>query len=253
MLITEKRKAEWITAKKAAIQFVISLKSYLVYPFCQTQSNATKMYFSKIYDGTRIDDYIFDGNDHAYLKKINHFFQSEDNLNTASYKYIYDCGCGNCSFLSYLSQKGVNYEQYIGIDFARSPLLIDENIQIIQSDIDKYTGFDQSDSHKLVVLCNVICYLPTAKFESLLKRIQTKNTSVLIIDPVPSVFWDATFDHVRLYYRDKRKVDGIMKKNGFNCKKTSTDYLFKFFGIYSFPLSYGSLYEYMKGDDDMKP
>lgn len=233
-----RNKAKWVGNKRRIIrQYMASLKSYMIYPFSVRYVNATKEFFQAIYNRTKVDDLIFDGNETLYLEKANCFFTKQ-----TKYDIIYDCGCGKGSFLKFATTIGLLFDHYIGIDFAIDTPRKYSNISFEKTDILTYR-FQYDDKCRLVVLCNTACYLSDNALNNLLHVLSKKNTTILIVDPVPGLFWDATFDHVELYYRSIKKMSEVMGKAGFSCVGCSVDYLIQLGAFYGLPLSYACLFE----------
>lgn len=244
--LTIKSKANWISKRKFFSQIIISLKSYLVYPFVKKKPEATKKFFSKIYSGIKTDDYIFDSNNELYLEKSSQMFSLLANLINNHIDIVYDCGCGYGSLLKKLNKTQITYDQYIGIDFAQEFIPINKKAQIIKADFCDFHFCDDSKKVKLLVFSNTLCYVSNSQFEKLLERIPNKNTFLLVIEPVPGLFWDATFDNVKLHYRSNKKMQSVFKSREFKCIKTNIDYLIQFGNRYFVPLSYCSLYSNKK-------
>ena len=233
-----RNKAKWVGNRKRIIrQYAVSLKSYFVYPFSVRYENATKEFFQTIYNCTKVDDLIFDGNEELYLEKANCLF-----TNIEKYDVIYDCGCGKGSFLKFATTIGLLFDRYIGIDFAIDAPRNYANISFEKTDILTYR-FQYDDKSRLVALCNVACYLSDDALNNLFCILSKGNTTILIIDPVPGLFWDATFNHVKLYYRSIKKMNKIMRRADFGCVDYSVDYLIQLGTFYGIPLSYACLYE----------
>lgn len=230
-----KLKATWTGGrKKVTKQYLVSLKSYLVYPFSCKEKTATKKFFKQIYNSAKIDDLIFDGNDNSYLDKVASI------IDGCEYDVIYDCGCGAASFYNYLNKVNIKFKKYIGVDFAVEPKLISQNAEVLNDDI---VSHDYAVEGKtLFVFCNVLCYLSKDDITALLNGIAHSNVDILIIDPIPSLFWDATFDNVKLHYRSIKKVNKLMAKFGFKNSMIVKDYLWRIGKLYLRSLSYATLY-----------
>lgn len=244
-----KYKADWVGGtQKVFRQYLVSLKSYIVYPFTRKDNDATRKFFESIYSATKVDDLIFDGNDHLYLKKVEKIIRI-----FPQYDYIYDCGCGNGSFFDYLQNERIIFNQYIGIDFAIKSNDAKKKIRFVKSDVEEFAFKDQAEN-RLIVLCNVSCYLSDEKLSAVLKKVAKEGTAILIIDPVPSLFWDATFDRVKLYYRSPKKMLKLVNKYGFTMEAMSKDYLIQAGLYHLFPLSYAGLFSFSTGGENyMKP
>lgn len=236
-IVCAKYKARWVgDLKKIIRQLCVSLKSYLVYPFVKKENRATQIFFESVYSSTKVDDLIFDGNDHLYFEKVETLIDRN-----IRYDCIYDCGCGNGSFYRYAFKTRMNFGEYIGIDFAIEKSSAKNGIKFVKTDIEQFDFIDRFKS-RLVVLCNVACYLSDEKLDKMLRILATTGTRLLIIDPVPSLFWDATFENVKLFYRKPRKVMKVIQTYGYTLESHSKDYLIKIGSQYMFPLSYASIF-----------
>lgn len=230
-----KLKATWTGGKKKVTkQYLVSLKSYLLYPFSRKEKTASQKFFRQIYDKTKIDNLIFDGKDNSYFDKVASLVDSGD------YDVIYDCGCGEASFNNYLNKLNIKFKKYIGVDFAVEPKIISENAEVLNDDIVSHNY--ALEGKTLFVFSNVLCYLSKEDVISLLNKISHPNVDILIIDPIPSLFWDATFDKVKLHYRSIKKVNKLMSEFGFNNSLIVKDYLWRIGKLYLRSLSYATLY-----------
>ena len=241
-----KCKATWVgKSNKVLRQFWVSIKSYIVYPFVKKDCEATRKFFEAIYSARKVDDLIFDGNDHEYLKKIKGIIDI-----TKQYDCIYDCGCGNGSFYQFLIKEHIKFNQYIGVDFAIQDVAVKKGVKFVKSDLEDFE-FNERTNSRLVVLCNVSCYLSNHKLSNLLEKLADKNTTLLIIDPIPGCFWDATFDSVKLFYRSPRKMIKLLSSKGFVLNALSKDYLFKIGNQFIYPLSYAGMFRFSEEVNDI--
>ena len=235
----KKIKANWVgDRKKLFRQLMVSLKSYVVNPFVKKHSDATQAYFSSIYSKQKVDDLIFDGDDASYLAKAALILEGK------RYDKIYDCGCGGGSFLSFATQSGIEFEEYVGIDFAISESKDTPQAKFIKGDILEL-DFSDTAKERLVVLSNVACYLSDEKLKALMSKAARKGTTLLIVDPVPGLFWDATFEGVKLFYRTPRRMSAIAEKAGYSIEQYAKDYLCECKNAYLFPLSYAATFRFV--------
>ena len=236
MYKTKKRKAQWTGGfKKVIRQYIKSLKSYLIYPFVKKKPSATKEFFSAIYSRESFDDLIFDGGMLPYYDKM------IDLSLKKSYKQIVDCGCGQGAIRDFFQKNGIKYGKYIGIDFAISEKELKADEAFVPCDLAEYK-FDLTEDD-LVVFCNTACYLSDDVFSSIIRKIAEQRASILIIDPLPSLFWDATFDHVKLFYRSIDKMKKMMQDMNYYSDMISKDYLIKIGKLFIRSLSYAALFE----------
>lgn len=240
-----KQKASWIgTSKKVFKQYVVSLWSYFTYPFKRKNEEATRKYFSHIYSGIIQDELIFDGNSGGYYKKLETL-----QFTMMRYDTIFDCGCGTGSLLQYLTHNQlISFDNYIGIDFALpEDKQLSQNAILIKENLKNY-NFECSRK-SLIVLCNVACYMSDAELNIIIGKAQKNNSDFLVIDPVPGLFWDATFDNVRLHYRSIKKMRQLMREFNFRNGTIVKDYLWHIGKCYITPLSYATLYTYNEPAD----
>lgn len=230
-----KKVAKWCGGTfKILQQYCVSILSYIINPFVLKDSAATKRFFKSVYTGRLVDDLIFDGGILSYYDKASEL------LDIKHFNKIVDCGCGRGGIRLFFQRIGVQYDKYIGIDFAIENTTINERESLISCDLSRYE-FDVGNDD-LVVFCNSMCYLPDAELDAIIGNISCKGASVLIVDPVPSLFWDATFNRVQLYYRTIDEVKELMAKNRYVQKGISIDYLMCLRGHFIRSLSYASMF-----------
>ena len=234
-----KIKANWLGKKSLIIrQYLVSLLSYIKSPFTKKNPEAAKKYFSCIYNHSIEDDLIFDGNSFAYFEKVQCLLPAGNTV-----ECIYDCGCGEASFLRFIQDNAWHYQCYIGIDYAITPQKLSGKEELIQADITKF-DFNAHSKECLLVFTNVFCYLSDAAVQSILSKISKPSTRLLIVEPIPGLFWDATFSNVQLYYRTNKKLTRLLEKYGFKRKGFVKDYLFKIGGFFLVSLSSAAIYEF---------
>lgn len=239
-----KYKAKWAGGfNKIAKQFLVSAISYLSNPFVKKKDGATKSFFEAIYLKEKIDDLIFDAHEHAYLRKVDDLVKKIEKIN-----YIYDCGCGQGDFYKYALKQNVDFGKYIGIDFAIQSSPPNDDAEFVKMDLEDFP-FCDAEKNKLVILCNVACYLSESKLKHILHGIASNETTLLIIDPIPGLFWDATFEQVKLFYRSPKKMRFFLEKYNFYEEIESRDYLVKIGGVHLMPLSYAAIYRYKEEEN----
>ncbi len=235
-----KQKANWLGNKKKILrQYFVSLWSYITYPFKRKRIVATQKYFSNIYNGKIQDDLIFDGNSGGYYDKIKAL-----QLSKKKYSTIFDCGCGIGFLYRFLNDsKIITFDNYIGIDFAvQEDQELADNAKIIKSNICDYDFSNVNNG--LIVLCNVICYLSNDELNTIIQKAQQSICDILVLDPLPGLFWDATFDKVKLHYRSFKKMNSLMATYNYTNTMVVKDYLWNIGKCYFTPLSYAALYTY---------
>lgn len=246
--IIYKSHANWMgTPRHIVKQLLVSMKSYVVYPFAKKRTDATQKYFSRIYDRSFVDDLIFDAHSDSYLDKTKFLFQKGQ----YTYDYIFDCGCGEGNFLKYLEENKVDYENYIGIDFAISERIASNKIRFIKENIVSY-NYNLFNGRTLFFLSNVLCYLSDEDLMTFLSKIKKDKVTMIIADPIPGVFWDATFAGVKLFYRKLRKVKGILQNQGFKVTGVAKDYAITIGNICLFPMSYAASFVCESNDTSRK-
>lgn len=237
-IIQIKQRALWAGSKKKVFkQYIVSLWSYIKYPFVRKKEDATREYFSQIYGGTIQDDLIFDGNRGGYYIKLESL-----QFPNKHYNAIFDCGCGIGSFFHFISRfQLISFDNYIGIDFAlQDEKELTHNAKLIKDDINSYNFL--SSGNGLIVLCNVACYLSGEKMKNIISEATLNNCDILVLDPLPGLFWDATFDKVKLHYRSFKKMNSLMATYNYTNTMVVKDYLWNIGKCYFTPLSYATLY-----------
>ena len=137
----------------------------------------------------------------------------------------------------------ITFNNYIGIDFAlQEEIQLAPNAKLIKEDIGNYNF--RSSGKSLIVLCNVACYLSDDLIKILATNASKSDCDILILDPVPGLFWDATFDKVKLHYRSSKKMNKLISPFSYKNTLVVIDYLWNIGKWYLTPLSYATLYTY---------
>lgn len=220
--------AEWFGPRQNIIkQYFISFKSHLTKIFATYQKDAAKIYFSEIYNG-KDDPYLFDGKKDGYYDGLLHAAEILKNKN------IIDLGCGTGTLYKWLKKKQISINSYTGVDFAVKNTTIDKKVRIIRKRIEKYSTL--YNKHNIVIASNVLCYLSDDQLEQLMISL-TYAEYIIILEPIKSLFWDAYFDNVQLFYRKRKEIIKIFSDAGFKIKGISISYGIKFFQHYFIKLS----------------
>lgn len=212
------------------IQFGISIKSYLLLPFIKEKPNAVKKYWSEIYSGQKNDNYIFDGKTSTYYKCLLNCIYEIANVKNRT---VVDLGCGNGSLFYWLRQNGIQIGSYKGIDFSYPDCNLADDSKIMNGNITEYHAKEQD----IITIVNCCCYLNDNEFDTMIRNISSA-TDILIIEPVPSIFWDKQFNNIVLHYRSRNDFLLLFKENGYSCSYSEVDYLYKLRDKYIFPLKY---------------
>lgn len=232
-----KRKANWIKFNTLTLrQYFIGILSYITLPFATFKKGAIKVYFEKIYNGFR-DDFLFDGKRGLYFEQLLFLIKDKD-FKKAN---IIDLGSGNGALYFWLLNNGFNFDKYIGYDFAHKDFLINDTASIINIDITKIEN-DSQPPNSVYFLINVLCYLDKTQIQEVFNKLKP-TSSLIIIEPVPSVFWDAHFNNVKIHYRKRDEVVYFLKEREYSVFSSSVDYLFQFKKLHFLPLCY-SIYAY---------
>jgi len=230
-VIKRKRVANWLGSPVRVIQqLIVSCWSYLSFPFSKFHDNAAKIYFMNLYAG-KPDPLIFDGKDSRYFEQIEMVYD----IRNLAKKNVLDLGCGNGALFLWLENKRAFPKEYVGIDFAHPPSNFGDKAYSVQKDLrELQIGETNAD---VVIAVNVLCYLNNYTMDFMFEPTKS-GTELIIVEPSPSVFWDAHFDGVELYYRNHLKLTEYLKSKGWQVKRESIDYGFKFIGKYFFSLSF---------------
>lgn len=232
MISIIKRKANWLEFDRLMLrQYWVSMLSFTSLPFAKFEEDAAKKYFTKIYNG-HFDPLLFDGKKGKYLEQIDLVLKLDEIKN----KTILDIGCGNGIIYKWLSDKNTSIDNYIGFDFAHQDLTIGENARILNTDIIN-VDFSKYKESNLYFLVNSMCYLNDEKISHILRGVN-KDDELIIVDPIPCLFWDAHFDGVKIFYRTPNKVIEMLLSFGFSVSQFSTDYQIKIKNKYFVKLSY---------------
>lgn len=226
-----KRVANWLgTPTRIINQLFVSCWSYLTFPIAKFHSSAAKDYFTNLYK-SQPDPLIFDGKDTRYLEQVGIVYDTSSLVGET----VLDLGCGNGSLYDWLSSKQIVLREYIGIDFAHFDKKLDANASILNKDVNNFQ-IDETNAN-VVFAVNVLCYLDDSPLSYIFQS-EKKNIKLIIIEPTPGLFWDAHFDGVKLFYRNRQYLINILESNGWRLQNSSIDYWFKFLRMYFFPLSY---------------
>ena len=115
--IKSKVKALWIGGKRVYfVQTVVSLFSYLRYPFMSTTKDAIKIFFTNMYNDHIKDPLVFDGNNFGYFNKLDAISKSLELKD----KTIIDFCCGQGSLYFWLKEKNLNFPIILVLTFPMS-------------------------------------------------------------------------------------------------------------------------------------
>lgn len=232
-----KVKALWIGGKRVYfVQTVVSLFSYLRYPFMSTKKDAIKIFFTNMYNNHIKDPLVFDGNNFEYFNKLEVISESLELKD----KTVIDFCCGQGSLYFWLKKKNINFSEYIGVDFSHENKQLDIGARIFNSNILNYKIEKPNDT--VLFICNGLCYLNQSEFDTMINNIKDVST-IVIIEPVPGFFWDACFNHIKVHYRGKRTLAKKMKKEGYELLDFSTDYAIKIGELYFHKLSRAYIFQ----------
>ena len=224
-----KRKAKWLgTPIHVISQLLISITSYIFKPFTRREKNAVREYWSSIYSGDYRDNYIYDGKTKHYYDDITKIIPL---ISCANQRTIIDLCCGNGSFYYWCQENQIPIKNYYGIDFSITNTVLSENACLKNGNILDYVA----EKDDIIIVSNGCCYLDDMDFCLLTSNI-SKCSDIIVIEPIPSVFWDAQFAHIHLYYRSSQKIINHFNSLGFHCKYVSTDYMIKIVNMFIFPL-----------------
>ena len=212
-------------------QFAISFWSRVTLPFVSYKENAAKDFFREIYNG-KTDPYLFDGKSQQYLHQVLNVVE----LNALNRLRVIDIGSGNGVLYHWLVQNCVKLQSYLGIDFAHRSESIDSVAQILNADVINLGSRDLHNAD-ICVLVNCACYLDSDRLNHLLSNLPV-GCQIIIIDPIPGLFWDAHFDGVKLFYLSYKKMSDLLYRNDFIIERKSVDFHIKFLSFYFNPLSY---------------
>jgi len=235
-----KQKAQWIGSRERFIkQIKVSIISYFKRPFVQEKKEAVKDFWTREYNNPK-DELIFDGSNQAYLNKLIPILNQIDKKNGY---HVIDLCAGNGNLYCWIKKEELlNIEKYIGIDFAIEPQKIDDNSKLIKFDItdaDAYTGIEFENS--IAFVTNGFCYCTDDAIKNALKNISCTKY-IIILEPLPGIFWDACFEGIILRYRNKKKWKQLLKLYGFELEFQVTDYLLRVFGFHFCALSRAYLF-----------
>lgn len=229
--IIKKRVANWLgNPKRILLQLWVSVWSFVFLPTAKYRNSAVYEYFSELYNG-KPETLIFDGKDGRYLEQIEMVY----NIENLKSRNILDLGCGDGAVFNWLLRQNINPESYRGIDFAHPDKIFNKNARIIKNNVNSI-DFDEFKTLTITAV-NILVYL-NPNIAKLILKSRTQDTELIIIDPIPGLFWDAYWDNVQLFYRKPSMIIEMLKSEGWHIKGISIDYGIKFMNSFFFPLSY---------------
>jgi SAM-dependent methyltransferase len=233
-----RQRAEWIGSRSRYWkQLAVSIFSYLKRPFVCEDTEAIKKYWKGYYSGVFIDDLVFDSNALTYLDKIEPLIKKIDDISKTD---VIDLCSGNGNLYKWLLGNGHLFKSYLGVDFSIENICIADNAELINSNIECYNYTINDET--IIFIINGLCYCDTLTLNKIFKKV-LQAKAIIIVEPVPGIFWDACFQRIILHYRGKRKLSQMLKYNGFSLISCCTDYAYKFCGLYIQPLSSAYLFQ----------
>jgi SAM-dependent methyltransferase len=225
--------ARWLGSwSRVARQLLVSLRSHITYKFADQKEGAAERYFRSIYSGTRYDDLLFDGKDWAYYQKLTKII----NMDMFGEAQIIDVGCGNGSLYRWLQRDNRSPRMYSGIDIAHPDVEVDASASIHCADVLTVDFGNIVDSRAVLALVNSLCYLDDERFSHLLHQ-SNYISELIVVEPVPGIFWDAHFDGAMLYYRHPETLLARLTETGWIPQAVAVDYLVALGSIKMVPLS----------------
>lgn len=147
---------------------------------------------------------------------------------------------GDGNLFNWMQKRNLPFKEYIGIDFSVDNKRIATNANIFKNNI---ITFDTSNYENAIgFIINGLCYLNNKELKTFLGNINNVD-KLIIIDPLPGIFWDSFFENIKLYYRSQRKIRRIMKEQGYILKFSAIDYTIKIGELYIQKLSCGYHFE----------
>lgn len=147
---------------------------------------------------------------------------------------ICDIGCGRGGLIEWLDEHGSNY-QYTGFDIDRVAVLKCEKKYASRNNV-RFYAQDTEDIKPTIIghqdcvfTINVLPYVDNMEdyFESVKQIITPQKTYLVVIDPIPSFYWNDTFGGFAIKIRPPKdlikhftsagfQLEECIKLNGFN-------------------------------------
>lgn len=162
---------------------------------------------------------------------------------------VLDLGCGNLSFLHHLNNRSVPPLDYYGVDILPPS---DTAAKILRP----RWVFQQGDmgliklecpfAPNLVLACNSFCYLedPNPLIRQAANAL-TDGGSFVLIEPVPSLFWETYFSGVHLHLRKRGAHNAIMAERRLVHRGDYVLYALRFGDRPVWPVAYLSIFSKM--------
>ena len=152
--------------------------------------------------------------------------------------YILDIGCGRAFLFKWLAYYyNQQLERYLGIDFDElcitkcSLNIRDHRAKFISLDANNIGNIrDRFGKYSLIFCINIFPYINNLElFVKHLFSSSNKETHVIVLDPVPSPYWEKNFGGFSIKIRTPDNICNIFIKNGFIPVEKGSLYALKFF------------------------
>ena len=205
-----------------------------------------EQFFADRYKNDRFDD-IADGRKDWYLRHV------EDLLDYVSgrcdvFGDVCDLGCGSGEFIQWLSTRNFKAVRFVGVEqdknaVAMASALGPKNATFFIGSLGK-GNLSISGSFRLATLVNVLPYMPDVS--EVMQDVAHVGDSpvpfLLIIDPLPSWFWERHFGGFSIRLRKPNELDGLLLQHGWEAVIRSLLVTLRVGNVGLLPLSHATLY-----------
>lgn len=157
---------------------------------------------------------------------------------------LWDLGCGQSTLLEWLASKGISVESYVGIDVyisQRQRKMQDANRRFLEFDMREDFAHLIAKANRIIVAVNSLCYIKNLKEVGAINHTyKNSNTSekLFVAEPYPSIYWETHFSGIDIFLRYPQRIATELSCIGWNVVEVRKLYLYKFIGIYLFPIAY---------------
>lgn len=206
-------------------------------------TDRVKCFFESRSIENRFDDFL-DSNTDWYLNLINECETLNAALFSSKRSAFLDLGCGKAQLLSWLLKKNINIGKYYGIDLNELSIkkckkkYQDSRFHFIDGDA-KDLLTELNFNFDFVFCINIFPYV--LKLQPILKslRLRTngKNSFVVVIDPIPSPYWERKFGGMTIALRTPKELSKTLMEEGYKLVDQQSIFTLKFSNLHFFPIT----------------
>lgn len=227
-------RASWVRFFPFVRVLLDSIPSFFSEPPSSESIPQIKLFFRDIYDGAP-DETVVDSNLNEYAEQIFRVIDKEEFENAS----VLDIGCGSGALYQVLRDGGAALKRYLGIDVSHPNRILSKSAKIVNQSAYEIDDLELEPTH--VLASNSFCYIES------LERVYAIGSngsakSLVIVEPVPGIFWNRHFDGILLFYRSANDLSSQLQEHQWQLKRVTTFYLIHFRAIRIWPLCYAVHY-----------